>query len=208
MEITRLAEIAVEKVSSEKNPSPHMYLDRVRRNLMALLCKDEILEIAGTVEDFGGMESLTEDIKKAVLNLFCLASFLKLDLALALEVDFGATAKTEETGKPGHTAAKEKAPPPSGNGGRQGDKESRDSAAPDSGKAAASAAGASGGPSSGNGKEHLKEMFRKVFREAVSLEQVENTWKKEIAGHKDFDGKDKAELQPEYAAAKKRLSGK
>ena len=208
MEITRLAEIAAEKVSSEKNPSPRIYLDRVRRNLMALLCKDEIIEITGTVEDFGGMESLTDDVKKAVLNLFCLATFLRLDLASALDADFGPTAKAEETDKPGDTAAKESAPTPGGNGGRQGEKESRDCAASDSGKAATSTAGSSGGSTSGNGKEHLKEMFRKVFREASSLEQVENTWKKEIAGHKDFDGKDKAELQPEYAAAKKRLSGK
>jgi len=210
MEIARLAEIASEKVSSEKNPSPRMYLDRVRRNLMALLCKDEIREITGTVDDFGGKESLTDDVKKAVLNLFCLAEVLKVDLAAGLDAEFGPTAKAEETDRREETGAQvtEKTTPFQSGKTHQVEKEaSHCEAAMGTGKPGGQSSEGSHA-SSANGKENLKETYRKFFRETGSLEQVEHTWKKEIARNKEFDGKDKAELQPDYAAAKKRLSAK
>ena len=208
MNVRRLAQIAAEKISAAQNPSPRRYLDNIRRNLMSLLCKDEKLEVTGTVDDFGGMQTLTGDIAKAVMNLFCLAEVFKLDLAVAIEAEFDD--KEEEPDKQEQTAgtAAEKTPPLNGDGGQQGEKKSADSTAADARKADASTADNSRSSSGGNGNDKLKQTYRKFFAEATTLELVEQTWKKEIAGNRDFDGKDKAELQPDYAAAKKRLSTK
>jgi hypothetical protein len=208
MNVRRLAQIAAEKISAAQNPSPRRYLDNIRRNLMSLLCKDEKLEVTGTVDDFGGMQTLTGDIAKAVMNLFCLAEVFKLDLAAAIEAEFGD--KEEEPGKQEQTAgtATEKAPRLNGDGGQEGENEQEDSSASNAEKTDELTAGTSSGSSGGNGNDKLKQTYRKFFAEATSIELVEQTWKKEIAGNRDFDGKDKAELQPDYAAAKKRLSTK
>jgi len=208
MNVRQLAQIAAGKISTAQNPSPRRYLDNIRRNLMSLLCKDEKLEVTGTVDDFGGMQTLTGDIAKALMNLFCLAEVFKLDLAVAIEAEFGD--KKEESGKQEHTAgtATEKAPPLNGNGGQQGENEQEDSSASNAEKTDELTAGTSSGSSGGNGNDKLKQTYRKFFAETTSIEVVEQTWKKEIAGNRDFEGKDKAELQPDYAAAKKRLSTK
>jgi len=173
---------------------------------MSLLCKDEKLEVTGTVDDFGGKQRLTEDITKAVMNLFYLADIFRVDLAAAIEAEFGA--REEESSRQERTAAGEKEPPINGNGGRQDERESGDCAPADAGKGDATTAETSSGSSGENGKDKLKDTYRKFFADATSLELVEQTWTKEIAGNRDFDGKDKAELQPDYATAKKPLFAK
>ena len=53
------------------------------------MLKDERLGITGTLDDVGGLENVTDDIKKAVMNLFRLATVLGVDLIGALAADFG-----------------------------------------------------------------------------------------------------------------------
>ena len=207
MELSKLAEQAKADVASKKNPTPKMYLDYLRRNLMQLMLKDERLGITGTLDDVGGLENVANDIKKAAINLFRLAAVLGVDLVGALAADFGTgEADTEATGEGDHVDA---SVPEETRGPRV--KESL----PEGLLSAANSetvvgrevqAGTVSSEHAVDSKETLKGKLKLIFREATSLNDVEKTWKNDVCFNPSFDGKDKVELQPDYVTAKKRLA--
>ena len=207
MEVSKLAEKAKQDVASKKDPTARMYLDYLRRNLMQLMLKDERLGITGTLEDVGGLENVTNDIKKAVMNLFRLAAVLGVDLIGALAADFGTgTVDAKSTDAGGHvdvsvteetvcSCVTESLPevvlPANSVKGVGKDVPAGVTASTET---------------PGDSKEALKEKFRLFFREAKSLNGVEQIWKDDVCFNKNFDGKDKRELQTDYVTAKKRLA--
>jgi len=62
-----------------------LYLERIRKNLMTLMCQADVIELSGDLNAFGGDKDVTANITKAVFGLFCVGSVLGLDVAQGME---------------------------------------------------------------------------------------------------------------------------
>ena len=62
-----------------------LYLERIRKNLMTLMCQTDVVELSGDLNAFGGDKDVTANISKAVFGLFCVGNVLGVDVALGME---------------------------------------------------------------------------------------------------------------------------
>lgn len=86
MELGTIKEVASAHVKSlGDNVSASLFNKGLRTNLITLLCQSETVEAVGTVEVFGGTKDVIDNMGRAVLNLFCVAEVLGVDLATGIE---------------------------------------------------------------------------------------------------------------------------
>ena len=62
-----------------------LYLEKIRKNLMTLMCQTDVVELSGDLNAFGGDKDVTANISKAVFGLFCIGNVLGVDVALGME---------------------------------------------------------------------------------------------------------------------------
>jgi hypothetical protein len=64
---------------------PKIFLDKIRKNLMTLICQADIAELTGDLNAFGGEKDVASNISKAVFGLFCLGSVFGVSVSEAIE---------------------------------------------------------------------------------------------------------------------------
>jgi hypothetical protein len=62
-----------------------LYLERIRKNLMTLMCQTDVVELSGDLNAFGGDKDVTTNISKAVFGLFCVGNVLGIDVTQGME---------------------------------------------------------------------------------------------------------------------------
>ena len=62
-----------------------LYLEKIRKNLMTLMCQTDVVELSGDLNAFGGDKDVTANISKAVFGLFCVGNVLGVGVALGME---------------------------------------------------------------------------------------------------------------------------
>jgi hypothetical protein len=73
------------QVKSVPNAVPKIFLDKIRKNLMTLICQADIAELTGDLNAFGGEKDVASNISKAVFGLFCLGSVFGVSVSEAIE---------------------------------------------------------------------------------------------------------------------------
>ena len=194
MDISRLESIIEQYVKNNPNPSPKLFLDKIRKNLIILMCQTDEAEILGKIDAFGGERAVSYDISRAVLNLFALAR--SLDVSLSPELN-ALSAKIEgrinaaEESDNGSAAAK---PAPANIPDTALKPASQSTEAPPDDKS---------GPEDGVAKRI--EMYTNAMNNANSREEIARVWK-EVAADKLLKGPDKASLQKVKDEARTRRS--
>ena len=84
MDLKELQELSV--LQTKTGPkNARLYLERIRKNLMTLMCQTDVVELSGDLNAFGGDKDVTANISKAVFGLFCIGNVLGVDVALGME---------------------------------------------------------------------------------------------------------------------------
>lgn len=65
--------------------SSKLYLEKIRKNLMTLMCQTDVVELSGDLNAFGGDKDVQANISKAVFGLFCVGNNLGIDVAQGME---------------------------------------------------------------------------------------------------------------------------
>lgn len=187
------------KISSMPQATPKVFLDRTRKNLFDLIGKSDIIELTGSVDDFGGPEAVREDVSKAILNLMGVAALFGVDVSDAI------SRKAAELAEASPGPADEPAP-------AKGD--------PEQGKLLnghATSGGGNGNPAGGftepsaerplpqtdaKGKE---DAYIDTLRCAQDRESADLAWKDAIRD-KELSGLQKWKIQEVYMDVKKKLA--
>ena len=202
MDTKEIKELAATHLAKQPSDTTKVYLDKVRKNLIMLLCQSDTIELTGSVAAFGGEKDVEQSISRAIFSLFCAAQKLGVNVDAGLgklvaalgksavsetpdvkpqEPDETATPATRDAHEPVATPAETKKEPP-----KQDPPSSTSSPAGDS-------------------KAKKLEMYKTSFSAAKGKEAVDKTWK-DIIGDKELSGPDKAQLQNEKKAALERLA--
>ena len=183
MDISKLESIIEQYVKNNPNPSPKLFLDKIRKNLIILMCQTDEAEILGKIDAFGGERAVSYDISRAVLNLFALAR--SLDVSLSPELN-ALSAKIEgrinAAGESDNGSASAN-PAPANIPDTAQKPASQSTEAPPDDKS---------GPEDGVAKRI--EMYTNAMNNANSREEIALVWK-EVAADKLLKGPDKASLQ-------------
>lgn len=175
------------------------YLERIRKNLMTLMCQTDVVNLIGDLNAFGGDKDVTTNIGKAVLGLFCVGSVLGVDVALGIEKLASDTAARlahpsgSSSDKSTDSAGKET--------GSQADPWTtgkKVSTEPD-----ASSTESKGG--SDDSKARKIENYRNALRHPKHKAAIELVWKS-ISEDRELSGQDKYQLQNEKKEALKRVA--
>ena len=84
MDLKELQDLSVlQTKAGPKNAK--LYLERIRKNLMTLMCQTDVIELSGDLNAFGGEKDVTANISKAVFGLFCVGNVLGIDVAQGIE---------------------------------------------------------------------------------------------------------------------------
>lgn len=192
-------EIASQQSKSYQNRK--LLLDKIRKNLMTLMCQTDVVEITGNVEAFGGDKDVSANLGKAVFGLFCLGATLNVDVTASLEkliTDINAKQKKDRAdGTQEKTGAAHDKPEGAETGEKGKNQPGPDTAKPGDSKDTAS-------PGS-DAKAKNIERYKKSFQEAKSLDEVKKI-ANEIRDDTSLDGKEKYSLEPVKKEAVKRLS--
>ena len=190
------------QVKSVPNAVPKIFLDKIRKNLMTLICQADIAELTGDLNAFGGEKDVASNISKAVFGLFCLGSVFGVSVSEAIERYAADVTKRLAAGQ---TAEKEPQP--------QSEKreDKHDSTAPqEGGKQSPDPAPTGAKPtkdSAQSAKEETTKSYDRKLRDAKTLSELNSLWKKEIVPDQSLQGKDKAPLSKVFEECKKRLKG-
>ncbi len=184
------SEIAKKKIEEQLRKGhpagtlPGIFIGKTRKVLYQLMSQSGQAEESGGVEAFGGCVSVTEDIKRGVINLFALALSFGIDLEKAFEGE----STSASTPAVGETATAK-----------------TETSAADDSKPSGTAAGGEATLSDGNGKETQKDMIADAMKAAGSLDALNKVWK-EIALDKSLQPMAKVALQKVYQQRKKELA--
>lgn len=176
MELKKLSEIAAEKAAGEGKTTEDR-IGAVSKNLSALWLFSD--EMPGVFEALGGREALSESLSKAIMNIFCLAEAMGVDIEGELERRFGA-------GHPRGAEVPSQPSPPA------------EATPPAPGGKPAEEAPAAEEQVPSNGKGQKIAMYEKALKGAKNKAEANRIWMKEIGPDRDLGGKDKAALQKVY----------
>ena len=202
MDTKQIRELAAAHLAKHPSDTTKVYLDKVRKNLIMLLCQSDTIELTGSVAAFGGEKDVEQSISRAVFSLFCAAE------KLGVNVETGLGQLAAVLGKSVVSETSDVKP--------QGPDKT---ATPDAGDAlepdAAQAETKKGPPKqdpppstsapAGDSKAKKLEMYKTSFSAAKDKEAVDKTWK-DIIADKELSGPDKAQLQHDKKAALERLA--
>jgi hypothetical protein len=181
---SEIARTKIEEQLRKGHPAgtlPGIFIGKTRKVLYQLMSQPEQAEESGGVEAFGGCVSVTEDIKRGIVNLFALALSFGIDLEKAFEGESTSAARQTATAKTEASATDDSKPSDTAAGGEQ-------PTLPD-----------------GNGKETQRDMIADAMKAAGSLDALNKIWK-EIAFDKGLQPMAKVALQKVYQQRKKELA--
>lgn len=232
MSITKLQDLARRQVESllpptEGDPVIEMaarqslqrqLLNKVRRPLWTITCQQDVVEMTGVIEDFGGDKDVKTNICKAVFHLLCFASLHRLNLSEEMDKLVAET-----------TAKLDKAKSPSGSAGtapvegKDAQKAGSDSPAEGGPEAAevdspagkpettgASTKGCDSATSSGeatavSGGSQKLAAYEKNLRGAKTKAAITAVWNREITVDPELSGKEKGVLCKVFQECRKAL---
>jgi len=194
VDISRIESIIEQYVKNSPNASPKLFLDKIRKNLLILMCQTDEAEILRKIDVFGGERAVAYDIGRAILNLFALAR--SLDVSLAPELN---ALSTKIEGQINATVRPDN--------GSAAAKPAATATIPETTQKPASQSTAT--PSDDNsgsedGVAKRIEMYTNGMNNAKGREEITQIWK-EVAADKLLKGPDKASLQRVKDEAIKRL---
>ena len=220
MDLKELQELSVlQTKAGPKNAK--LYLEKIRKNLMTLMCQTDVVELSGDLNAFGGDKDVTANISKAVFGLFCVGNVLGVDVAQGIEkhasvvmarltppssssTDSAATETDRETAL--GTAEKKAGTPPDDSFqhiSSQPDRTSSAKAQPGQKKQDTSKSQSSRGSSDNKAKKI--ENYKLAFKSPKDKAAIELVWK-DISEDKELSGQDKYQLQNEKEEALKRVA--
>jgi hypothetical protein len=171
-----------------------LYLDKIRKNLMTLMCQTDVIELSGDLNAFGGEKDVTANISKAVFGLFCVGNVLGVDVAAGLE-KFASyvIAKLASASMSSTEAAVTRRDP-------QADLWTTEKKA----DTETDTSSQSGSKSSDNKAKKI-ENYRRALKSQKDKAGIELIWKN-ISEDEDLSGQDKYQLQNDKKEALKRVA--
>ena len=163
-----------------------LYLERIRKNLMTLMCQTDVVELSGDLNAFGGDKDVTANISKAVFGLFCVGNVLGIDVVQGMEK------------LASDTTARLTSPSSSSCQTALWSTEKKGSIEPDTSSTQSN-------NRSNDGKTTKIENYRQALRSPKDKADIELVWKS-ISGDKELSGQDKYQLQNEKKEALKRVA--
>lgn len=212
MEIAIIKEVASAHVKSHgDNVSVSIFNKGLRTNLITLLCQSETVEAVGTVEVFGGSKDVASNMGRAVLNLFCVAEVLGVDLSTGIERALS-DVRTKLSSTEGAAERSQKAQKTEDKSTETTNSETEAAAADEKEKlgdeekpaGAGQQANADNGASGGDEKDKKIETYRTAFKEAKLPTDVRTVWNN-VVQDKDLTGPDRFILQNDKKEAEKRV---
>ncbi len=193
MDLKELQELSVLQMKAgPKNAK--LYLEKIRKNLMTLMCQTDVVELSGDLNAFGGDKDVTANISKAVFNLFCVGNVLGLDVALGMEkfasdviarltplLSSSTDAAVTETDRQAGLWTTEKKADTEPNSSSQSSSRSSDN------------------------KAKKIDNYKQAFKSQKDKAAIELVWKN-ISEDKELSGQDKYQLQNEKKEALKRVA--
>jgi len=163
-----------------------LYLEKIRKNLMTLMCQTDVIELSGDLNAFGGDKDVTANISKAVFGLFCLGNILGIDVSQGVE-------KLASDTRERLTSVSRSS--------CQADlwtTEKKDDTEPNTSSAQENDSGA-------DSKAKKIENYRNALRNPRDRAAIDLVWKS-ISEDKELNGQDKYQLQNEKKEALKRVA--
>jgi hypothetical protein len=162
-----------------------LYLERIRKNLMTLMCQTDVIELSGDLNAFGGDKDVTANISKAVFGLFCVGNVLGIDLAQGMEkLASDTTARLTSPSNSCQAAL--------------WSTEKKGSTEPDTSSTQSNGR-------SNDAKAKKIENYRQALRSPKDKADIEHVWRN-ISEDKELTGQDKYQLQNEKKEALKRVA--
>jgi hypothetical protein len=163
-----------------------LYLERIRKNLMSLMCQTDVIELSGDLNAFGGDKDVTANISKAVFGLFCVGNVLGIDVAQGIEkLASDTTSRLASTSTPSCQAD-------------LWTTEKKDVTENDTSSAQSNGRG-------NDSREKKIENYRQALRSPKDRAAIELVWKS-ISEDRELNGQDKYQLQNEKKEALKRVA--
>jgi hypothetical protein len=191
VDLKELKELSVLQMKAGPK-NANLYLEKIRKNLMTLMCQTDVVELSGDLNAFGGDKDVTANISKAVFGLFCVGNVLGVGVALGME-KFAADviARLTPTSSSSTDAAVTETDPQAAlwTTGKKADTE------PDT-----SSQSSSGGS---DNKAKKIDNYKHAFKSLKDKAAIELVWKN-ISEDKELSGQDKYQLQNEKKEALKR----
>lgn len=163
-----------------------LYLDRIRKNLMTLMCQTDVIELSGDLNAFGGDKDVTANISKAVFGLFCVGNVLGIDVAQGIE------RLASDTTTRLASASRSSCQADLWTTGNKDGTENATSSPQGNGR-------------DNDGREKKIEQYRQALRNPKDRAAVELVWKS-ISEDRELNGQDKYQLQSEKKEALKRVA--
>ena len=197
MNIKELKELSALHVSSIQNPVPKIFLDKIRKNLMFLMCQSDVVELTGDANAFGGQKEVASSVSKAVINLFCLSEILGADAASEIEAVVSSIKGNSSAKKPDENTKQDK----KAEGQAQADTKSE----AEQKKADTGTQKADEENTEPDTKTRKLEMYSKSFSNAKSKSDIDKVWK-DITRDKELKNEEKFQLQSQKNEALKKLA--
>ena len=172
-----------------------LYLERIRKNLMTLMCQTDVVELSGDLNAFGGDKDVTANISKAVFGLFCVGNVLGVNVAQGME-------------KLASDAISRLTPPPSSSTDAVVTETDCQAALWTTEKKAGTAPDTSSTQNNGRSNDSRAkkiENYRHALRSPKDKADIELVWRN-ISEDKELTGQDKYQLQNEKKEALKRAA--
>lgn len=185
MDLKELQDLSVlQTKAGPKNAK--LYLERIRKNLMTLMCQTDVIELSGDLNAFGGEKDVTANISKAVFGLFCVGNVLGIDIAQGMEKLASDT--TARLTSPSSSSCQAALWTTEKKAGTEPDTSSKQS-----------------NNRSNDDKAKKIENYRQALRSPKDKADIELVWKS-ISEDKELTGQDKYQLQNEKKEALKRVA--
>jgi 1,2-phenylacetyl-CoA epoxidase PaaB subunit len=193
VDLRELQELSVSQTKAgPKNAK--LYLDKIRKNLMTLMCQTDIIELSGDLNAFGGEKDAVANISKAVFGLFCVGNILGVDVALGMEkFASDVIAKLASASISSSESGVTRRDP-------QADLWTTEKTA----DIESDTSSQSGSKSSDNKAKKI-ENYRRAFKSQKDKAGIELIWKN-ISEDEDLSGQDKYQLQNDKKEALKRVA--
>ncbi len=193
MDLKELQELSVlQTKAGPKNAK--LYLEKIRKNLMTLMCQTDVVELSGDLNAFGGDKDVTANISKAVFGLFCVGNVLGVDVAQGIEKHASVVmARLTPTSSSSTDAAVTETDPQAA----LWTTEKKADTEPDTLSQSSSR--------SSDNKAMKIDNYKQAFKSQKDKAAIELVWKN-ISEDKELSGQDKYQLQNDKKEALKRVA--
>ncbi len=198
-----------------------LYLERIRKNLMTLMCQTDVVELSGDLNAFGGDKDVTANISKAVFGLFCVGNVLGVDVAQGIEKHASvvmarltppsssstdsAVTETDRQTAPGTTEKKGGTPPDASSQHTASKPDRTASAKAQQEQKEQDTSKSQSSSRSSDNKAKKIENYKLAFKSPKDKAAIELVWK-DISEDEELSGQDKYQLQNDKKEALKRVA--